>query len=200
MSLYFSRNAFSRVLERLSLTPEEVKTILDEGRCLPIGSENIKREHILFYSEPDNFYFVAVFDVETGTIITILPVDYHNKWRVPESSLNMAKRLLKDSNASLVEVEKVHVDAPPSVFRLKCIYGNQKKKSLGSYLSESFGGDISKAVADKAFVAFVIAKIRKFSCINEINNIIISLGTKGDPVFFNIVKSKGDYILKEMEI
>lgn len=79
----FTRHAFDRVTERLSLTHDEVAEILDTGNTLPIAKEqSSSRVHYLFYSTIDEQCFVAVQDERDGTVVTILPPDYVNRYKL----------------------------------------------------------------------------------------------------------------------
>jgi len=89
----FTLHAFIRVHDRLRLPPTEIADILDSNRCVPIGRDG-HRVHRLFYSEPDDYYFVAVQDERNGEVVTILPIDYHNRWKVSHEPLERAKQLM----------------------------------------------------------------------------------------------------------
>ncbi|MBI1956967.1 MAG: hypothetical protein HYS44_00705 [Candidatus Niyogibacteria bacterium] len=91
----FTLHAFERARARLSLTLAEVKALLDDDLVVLIGREdNSPRVHRLFYSAPDQYWFVAIQDEENGEVVTVLPVDYHNAFRVSEGALNMAKEII----------------------------------------------------------------------------------------------------------
>lgn len=92
----FSRHAFDRVEERLTIPKAEVAAILDSGEAVPIGSETgSSRLHRLFYSIPDDTCFVAVQDERSGTVVTVLPVDYHERcsWAVTPPARREARSL-----------------------------------------------------------------------------------------------------------
>ena len=79
----FTRHAFDRVEERLKITEVEVARILDSGETIPLMQEpGTHRLHLLFYSKADEQCFVAIQDQRDGTVVTILPPDFVNRYRV----------------------------------------------------------------------------------------------------------------------
>ena len=79
MRVSFSRHAFCRVTERLSMTHEDLASIINHELTVNIGHEKgNNRDHKLFFSSKDKMCFVAIQDRKTGTVVTILPIDYHN--------------------------------------------------------------------------------------------------------------------------
>ena len=64
-------HAIRRIQERISLTAEEIKGILDTDRAVSVGRED-GRVHRIFFSKPDKHYFEAVQDEKNGDVITIL--------------------------------------------------------------------------------------------------------------------------------
>lgn len=202
MKTNFSFHAFARVLARTSLTHQELAHLLDADLVVNIGQEsNSNRVHKLFYSDWDKICFVAIQDVKTGTIVTILPVDYHENisWKVSIESQNQAKRLVTKDEVSTNEnevstnVEILNIKA--TVFRiagnLVDNYGRYKKIiSLGSWPCLPYGYSIEALVQDKKFVDFLVEKIKeKVSTMNDnssfLQTIAISLGSSGKPVIFS---------------
>ena len=66
----FTRHAWARVIDRLSLAPPEVAALLDYELAVPIGSRGGTR-HRLFYSAPDRQCFVAVQDEQNGAAVYV---------------------------------------------------------------------------------------------------------------------------------
>jgi len=98
----FTEHAFKRVSERLHLSPEEVAQLLNEDKYVPLGKDgSSKRVHKLFYSEPDSFWFVAVQDEVTKEVVTVLPVDYHHRWKVSGDALSFARARTRGEQISL---------------------------------------------------------------------------------------------------
>ena len=97
---HFSRHAFQRLTLRTHLSFETAAGILDKRLFVDTGTEpGFNREHLLFYSAPDDSFFVAIRDSQTGSVITILPLDYHENlaWRVSDESCKIARRLFENA-------------------------------------------------------------------------------------------------------
>ncbi|TSA39060.1 MAG: hypothetical protein D4R63_09930, partial [Methylococcaceae bacterium] len=93
----FSFHAFGRILGRISMSYIELADLLDANLFLNIGQEaNSNRVHKLFYSAKDNICFVAIQDIKTGTVVTVLPIDYHENisWAISIEAQNQAKKLI----------------------------------------------------------------------------------------------------------
>jgi hypothetical protein len=88
-------HAYERIEERLSIKMEDVIKIIEGNICVPIG-RNKSKVHKLFFSIPDNEYFVAICHEASGKIITILPKKYHKIFAVPSSALYQARELAED--------------------------------------------------------------------------------------------------------
>ena len=57
---------------------EDIALLLDHGLAVKISEEKkTNRVHLLFYSADDFQCFVAIYDNQTKTVITLLPVDYY---------------------------------------------------------------------------------------------------------------------------
>lgn len=96
---HFSRHAIARVEQRSKLQLQDIAEILDAGKFVDTGCEpGFNRHHLLFYSEIDNEYFVAVQDRFIGKVITLLPLDYHRNlaWKISKSQCFEAKRLIME--------------------------------------------------------------------------------------------------------
>ena len=93
MPTFFSHHAFDQVLARLHMSHGELQELLDANLCVPTGREG-EKIHRLFYSKFDNYYFVAVQDERTDEVITVLPIDYENRWDIDGGALILAKKLI----------------------------------------------------------------------------------------------------------
>jgi len=84
---HFTHHAFDRITERTKLSCEDISFILDNKLVVNMGCKpGMPRQHLLFYSDLDDEYFVAIQDEMSGTIVTILPLEYHANlaWKVSE--------------------------------------------------------------------------------------------------------------------
>jgi hypothetical protein len=78
---YFSAYARNRLDELMLASIEYITELLDNEISIPFGQEKgTSRVHHLIYSNLDHTCFVAVRDSENGEIITVLPLQFLNKW------------------------------------------------------------------------------------------------------------------------
>jgi hypothetical protein len=95
-----SRHARLRVQQRTSLSDSQVLRLIEQGLCVRTGiAPASNREHLAFYSEPDDTVFVAIHDYLYGRLITVLPLDYHRNlaWEVSEEDRARAKALVVEA-------------------------------------------------------------------------------------------------------
>lgn len=96
----FREHARVRVRERLSLTEEEIISILDGGKAITVGREmRSGRLHRAFWSEADQSCFVAVQDEKSNQVITILYPDFDSRCKIP---LNVIEELTNGRSAITV--------------------------------------------------------------------------------------------------
>ena len=172
----FSVHARIRVDERLSMSEEDVALLLDHGLAVKIFEEkNTNRIHLLFYSADDFQCFVAVYDQNTKTVITLLPIDYYEQLNHKVSILFVEEAKLKVSaqydpatderaQSQVAEPsvpEKPTASAPP-ILRLTATYqlenGKYKMKNLGSLPAQDC--ELSEELLEsKVFVDMLIQKI-----------------------------------------
>lgn len=117
---FLSDHADLRVAQRTSLSPNEITEQIDRRACLSLGCvPGFNKEHLLLYSAPDDACFVVVRDTLCGTVITVLPLNYHDAWPVSDAQCDQAKGLY-EVDALAREDEKRRLLAltspPPSVF------------------------------------------------------------------------------------
>lgn len=71
-----------------------VADLIEKGFALPLGYEQgTTRNHYLFYSIDDRDCYVAVTDDSNKEVVTVLPVQWHNAWRISPEAEMMAKDL-----------------------------------------------------------------------------------------------------------
>ena len=90
----FSKHAFERIEQRTSLSYEEIAFILDRKLTVNVGKKpGIHRNHLLFYSIADDDFFVVIQDELMGTVVTILPLDYHANlaWKISQEDCFKAR-------------------------------------------------------------------------------------------------------------
>lgn len=97
-SVSFSRHARQRLSRRSNLSLEDAEEIIRYNLCVVVGFEQIKKSssrkiHKLFWSIPDENWFVIIQDELTGVVITILP-PRRSCWVITYSSMEKAKQLI----------------------------------------------------------------------------------------------------------
>lgn len=94
MDTLFSFHARIRISERLHMEKEEIFQLFHEGRYVMLGVDGESNKvHKLFYSHIDNAWFVAVQDQKNGEVVTVLPINYHGRWRISPTALFRAKAI-----------------------------------------------------------------------------------------------------------
>ncbi|WP_108651338.1 hypothetical protein [Dongshaea marina] len=91
---HFSQHAQLRLDQRSTLTCHECAKLLDCQVFVKVGEEpGFNREHRLFYSVQDGSYYVAIQDIHTGSIVTILPPEYYRNlcWSIKDHQFIAAK-------------------------------------------------------------------------------------------------------------
>lgn len=183
----FSRHAFKRVAQRTSLSCDEIAKILDRGLVVNTGQRpGFDRVHLVFYSPQDNDYFVAIQDVVTGTVITILPLDYHENlaWEISTADCDRAKEIFLSAQSA---VDEPRVRDTPKVFVIKGYFldgnGQQKTKLLLKVPSNPYECDLKKLLDDNAiFQAIDEAASVKGIPLERMFAISIRHGNSGAPV------------------
>ena len=97
MQTHFTHHAYERIAERVRISTEQLARLIDNDLTVPLGMEpGTTRIDRLFYSHVDGHCFVLVQDERTGSVITVLPVDYHDRiaWKVSFAAQQMARSLV----------------------------------------------------------------------------------------------------------
>jgi len=197
MEANFSFHAYERVLGRISMSHKELAELLDADLAIDIGQESgTNRSHKLFYSTRDKMCFVAIQDVKTGTVVTLLPIDYHENicWVVSIDVQKQAKELVTNDEATTSD--KKILDTNATVFRISVnavdYYGKYlKTMNLGSWPCGPYEHSIDSLIEDRKFVDYIVEQINKKRCEVEkdrpiyLPTVAIRIGSKGDPVFFS---------------
>lgn len=88
-----TKHAAIKISDRTHLSQGEMQSMLAEGKYYPVGIDG-KKEHIhkIIYSPKDDQLFVVVEDHNNHDIITLLPLDYHNSWKLDIETLDKIVR------------------------------------------------------------------------------------------------------------
>ena len=157
----FTKHAFQRSYERLSLRHEGVAAIIERNLWINVGEEEDSSIiHCLFLSPYDGRCFVAIFDPNAQMVITILPLEYHENlaWKIPDESILEARKF-KPQIHSLLNV--VYTKVVPnegkvsSTFKIKILKtlsnGERTYMYLGSISANQFNGEVKELVEDPLF-------------------------------------------------
>lgn len=99
----FTKHAFQRLGERTSHTVKSWLELFECGKFINLGAKpGLLREHLLFWSKEDQAAYIAIRDVLDGSIITVLPLEYHEvlAWKITEEQIKLARELVQPPNQS----------------------------------------------------------------------------------------------------
>lgn len=129
---YLSSHAIERLEERTQMAPDEMNHLLDNDGYFKLGSHaGFHRIHLLFYSPKDDNFFVAIQDERMGKVVTILPINYHNKlaWRISPEECEQAKQkfeaydIARQTPPVLTKpVKPTPEKAPPKLANIRFVY------------------------------------------------------------------------------
>jgi hypothetical protein len=197
MIIHFSNHAFARVRERLSLSSCQVKQLIEDNKTVPLGIEHrSNRTHELFFSVLDNSCFVAVRDNSDGTIITIIPAEWHNKWTISIEAMAEAKRIVNVNKIEKIVTRNIKpiITNRPSKLKVRG-HIDYKLVNLGTLdISKYKTADIACKHPDA--INSIIAKVNEKEIpINSIDMISINNGGSSEFVQFEIDNYKGKCVL-----
>jgi hypothetical protein len=185
---HFSQHAFIRIAQRTALSCEEIAEILDQKRCISVGkAPGFNREHWLFYSIKDQCCFVAIQDTMSGTVITILPMDYHKTlaWEINSTDCEQAKKLAKPYLT--VHTEK----QTAAIFSIRGHYldetAAQKTKTLLKVPCATYQNDMKRLLADEhLFENLAEIAVEKGIQPDHMFSISIQQGSKRTPFYIDL--------------
>ena len=165
---------------------EDIALLLDHGLAVKISEEKkTNRVHLLFYSAEDFQCFVAIYDHQTKTVITLLPVDYYELLNHKIAPVFMEEAKLKVSTdydpvtdktapratptppkspRGATQLKAPRVSKEASVFRLSASYqlidGGCKIQNLGKW-PRNMGQRAWDLFESAAFLSEIKARIAK---------------------------------------
>ena len=181
-------HAFDRVAERLHLTDDEVREIIDQEKTILLGFETLTRKiHLLFYSVADAECFVAVQDERTKEVITVLPFDF-DAYRTTFYTKSKFHRLKQRAMAKM----GISIDEPPVVNKKRnlpnhfCIVNfrnpltNKVRSKSIKFEAEEFPGGKQELEKDKNIHAVILKFIEAYRLPHEVFDMVVyALGRKG---------------------
>lgn len=92
---FFSEHATKQLRNRSNLSRSDVVLMMAKGLFIPVGKDK-NRIHALIYSIVDDMSFVVIYDERNKEIITVLYVDYNNKFVIDRSiEADLKKKTIK---------------------------------------------------------------------------------------------------------
>lgn len=177
--------------ERLGLTAQELLQVLDDDKVVDIGAEpNTHRMHRLLYDRVSGHYFVVVQDTRNREVVTVLPLDYHNRcsWQVDQNLMGSARALIATEGVPAHTPPasvRAHIPTAPKFLVRVCYVRSGKlvRHRLASVDPGKYGGDLTALLADSAFAGDVLAQLRDagLSSTDVTATLAVRLGQKGDP-------------------
>ncbi len=189
---HFSYHAFKRINQRTKLSCREIKIILDNGLAINTGSKpGSNQAHLLFYSRNDDNFFIAIQDLLTGTVVTVLPLEYQENlaWKISKDDCLKSKKIIDEKLSLIINP---YNKFPPKIIMIKCHYldgdGNRKTKTLIKAPSNKYDNDLDLFLSNDE----IISKIDDIVNSNKINPVKIisfsvSLGNYGEPIFIDLM-------------
>ena len=99
MITLYTSHEIERIRQRISLNPTQIAEILNRNLCVPLGCGRKKKHfHYLIFSPIDHQCFVVIRDETDGVVITVLPIDFHERisFKISLDAQLMARSLLLD--------------------------------------------------------------------------------------------------------
>lgn len=86
------------------------------------------REHLVVYSHFEECCFVAIRDNLTGSVVTLLPLEFHKKlaWEIPESECALAKELYLGAPKWAPKAKREPKINTPKAFVIKAHFTGKK--------------------------------------------------------------------------
>lgn len=128
--LNLSDHAIDRIKERTRLCADDVAAIMFNNAYVNLGSKpGILKVHRLFFSTPDENFFVAICDELNGGVITVIPLEYQDNsyWKVTEEQKAEARKFWQIIDSSINHFPGSY---SISVSYTDRVSGNQKIKML----------------------------------------------------------------------
>jgi hypothetical protein len=148
----FTVHAYEVIQTRMIINPQDLLNLLDKDLCVPLGYEQgTNKQHRLFYSIDDRECFVAVQDTANGEIVTVLPMQYHNRWKVSPQAESLAIELVMPKP----RLQKSTNGNRKTPLRLMVIVLDKDSKKIAFHLEplvmEDYGAGINAVVANAQF-------------------------------------------------
>lgn len=185
---HLSKHAACRLKERTVFKENEIVALLDSDLYVRLGVETgFEREHCLIYCEIKNEYYVAVRDIKCGTVITVLPLNFHQNlsWKLDRSCLTVNSESLR--RARTAAVYKIKNGDMPFYISLKVRYittcGKLKTATMKKFSAAKYGYNPERILENQNKIQNLFSRwLRKNNPV-KIVDIISSMGRTATPRF-----------------
>ncbi len=185
---HLSKHAACRLKERTAFKDSEMIGLLDADCYVRLGTETgFEREHCLIYCELKNEYYVAVRDIRCGTVITVLPLDYHKKlsWKINNSCLTVNVELLR--RARVAAVYKINNGIMPFHISLKVRYltpcGKLKTNTMKKFNAAKYSYNPELILENQNKIQNLLFRWLRKNKPAKIVDLILSMGRTTKPRF-----------------
>lgn len=182
---------------------KEVANLLDRKMYVDSGHvPGFSRHHLVFYSSVDQTCFVAIQDIHSGTVVTVLPLNYQAKltWAISDEICDRAKALYeeeasralqlaegKDTQKQLTIAAKI---ANERSFVVSMHYvdtnGYFKTRKLTSIRAATYNFEIANLLKDKDFPSLLQHRFEEINVQTaSIESITIRNGKSAPTVVIN---------------
>lgn len=199
-----SRHAFKRVRQRTRMSWQDLSNLLDRKVYVDSGHvPGFSRHHLVFYSELDQTCFVAIQDIRTGTVITILPLGYQARltWAISDDICERAKALYEQDarNAAKLAAEQnagkqlsiAGKIAGERRFVVSMHYidtdGHFKTRKLASIRAATYAFEVKNLLQDKKFPDLLQDRFEQMNVLAScIDSLSIRNGKAAPPVVIKL--------------
>jgi hypothetical protein len=171
----FSKHAFKRLAQRTKLSVETIVDILEHKIYINLGlMPGFNKGYLFFYSSADEDYFVAIQDLLNGTVLTILPEDFHinSEKRITDNDRQKVKKMYLDYLVKKNEIPKSFGNKSSRVF-VSTQYldknGQQRSKQIFELkiLNNNYGSSISEIIKNQMLYKDLFERTKIFGIENK---------------------------------
>lgn len=185
---HLSKHASCRLQQRTGFKEDKIIALLDADCYIRLGIETgFDREHCLIYCELKNEHYVAVRDIRCGTVITVLPLDYHKNlcWKINNSCLTVDVELLR--RARVAAVYKINNGNMPFHISLKVRYitpsGELKTNTMKKFSAAKYSYNPEQILENKSKIQNLLSRWLRKNNPAKIVDLISSMG-RSSPLCF----------------
>lgn len=185
---HLSKHAACRLGQRTVFREEEIIAMLDNYFFVSLGIETgFNREHCLVYCRFTNDYYVAVQDIKLGTVITVLPLDYHQNlsWKIDRDYISVNDELLRKAKASAIY--KIASGKMPPSISLKVRYvtccGKLKVSTMKKFIAAKYNCNPELILENRNKISNLVSQWSRGKDLAKIVDVFSAQGRSSTPSF-----------------